>query len=148
MSRKLSNVILGASTACAVAALGLAAAPAQAQPYYDQYDQPAYSDNGATVGGLVVTAPRHYERTYSGLPIERLTAARVVNISDLDLSTGWGVHELHARVVRAAADACDQLDSAWTMGFYPVNGNDADCQARAVDHAMRAAPIGYTGYGY
>lgn len=143
MLSKISTSILGGAAVCAVAAMGFAAAPAVAQPYYGS---PSYSDQAATVGGVTVTAPRRYERTFTGAPIQHVWASRVVPISDLDLSTAWGVHRLRHRVERAAASACSELDMQWTVGLYPLNSNDADCYHRAVDHAMAAAPITYTAY--
>jgi hypothetical protein len=62
------------------------------------------------------------------------------------------VQELHARVVRAATDACNQLDNQWPQGLSPIDSNDGDCKARAIRNAMAEAPIGqdvdtdYTGY--
>jgi UrcA family protein len=163
---------LRGSMACAAAALGPAfAGGGHAQPYdggpygdapppYDQPDQgppdngppgyppPAYNDDTPYAGGVTVTAPPRHERTASGAEIDRVTASRVVDVSDLDLSTDWGVHELHARVERAAADACEELDN--TPGLYPVDSSDADCQHRAVHRAMASVPIGadadYNGY--
>jgi UrcA family protein len=160
------------SMACAAAALGLAFAGAgHAQPYdggpygdapppYDQpnygppdggqpgYPQPGYDDNAPYAGGVTVTAPPRHETTASGAEIDTVTATRVVDISDLDLSTGWGVHALHARVERAAADACNQLDNE--PGYVPINGADADCQHRAVRDALARTPVGvdadYNGY--
>ena len=155
------------SMACAAAALGLAFAGAgHAQPYDDgpsgygpaPYDQPdygppgyppaAYNDDTPYAGGVTVTAPPRHERSANGAEIDRVTASRVVDISDLDLSTHWGVHALHARVERAAADACQELDN--TPGLYPVDPSDTDCQQRAVHEAMASVPIGvdadYNGY--
>jgi UrcA family protein len=138
MSVKLSRGVICGSIACITAAMGFGfTAPAQAQPYYDE---PTYADQGAEVGGLIVTAPYHRERTYNGMPVERVTASRVVDISDLDLSTGWGVHELRARVQRAAVEACDEVDRAWVIGRYPLD-SDSDCYHDAVRRAMRDAPI-------
>ena len=144
------------SMACAAAALGLAlAGGGHAQPYdqkdYGPPDQgpPAYDDGAPYAGGVTVIAPSRHEQSASGAEIDTLTATRVVDVSDLDLSTGWGVHELHARVERAAADACNQLDNE-PAGYVPVDGNDVDCQHRAVRDAMARAPIGvdadYNGY--
>jgi UrcA family protein len=96
----------------------------------------------------VVIAPRRQERSAIGAPIDVVSASRVVDTSDLDLSTGWGVDALHARVERAAADACEQLDNE--PGYVPVDGDDADCQHRAVRDALAQTPIGvdadYTRY--
>ena len=146
MFGKLTSTILSGSLASAAAALGLSfAASAGAQPYYDQqgYDQPAYDQGDSSrVGELVVTPNYRENRDENGIPTERVYASRVVHFDDLDLSTRWGVHELHARVVRAATDACNELDSLYPQGLYPINSNDGDCKARAIRHAMADAPIG------
>ena len=55
-------------------------------------------------------------------------------------------------MVRAATDACNQLDNQYPMGLLPIDSNDGDCKARAIRHAMADAPIGeavdtdYRGY--
>ena len=154
MSPQLSRGFLRGSMACAAAALGLTfAAGAQAQPYYDQPD-PSYASSD--VGGLTVIAPRHRERTWNGAPIVNVSASRVVDISDLDLSTGWGVHVMHQRIHAAAADACNELDTQWTQGLYPTaDSSDVDCYHRAVrdstmpsarDAEASARDVDYTGY--
>jgi UrcA family protein len=122
-----------------VAAFGLAAS-VQAQPDYDSsYDY--------ATGDLVVHAPRHQERSWSGAPIVVARTSRVVEISDLDLSTRWGVRELRNRVERAAYDACDELNN--TPGLVPADDYDnVDCVHRAVDDAMAQAPITYVDYEY
>jgi UrcA family protein len=153
MFGRISSLLLSGCAASAAAALGLGfASHAAAQPYYDEPGPYAASDYGEDaayeVGGIVVTPSYRPDRTYNGIPTQRVYASRVVPVDDLDLSTGWGVHELHSRVVRAATDACDQLDQQWTMGLYPIEGNDADCKARAVRHAMADAPITYPAYAY
>jgi UrcA family protein len=155
MIGKLTSTILSGSLATAAAALSLSfSAPAGAQPYYDRpYDQPNYSDQDATtLGDVVVTPSYRPNRTVNGIPTERVYASRVVDVSDLDLSTGYGVHVLRHRVERAAADACNELDNRYPSGLVPIDSNDGDCKARAVRHAMADAPIGqaadtdYTGY--
>lgn len=134
----------------------------QPAPYADQQgpyaDQPApyagggyASDTAATVGGITVTPDYRHDRDENGIPTERVYASRVVPIDDLDLSTDWGVRELHNRVAHAASDACEQLDNQWPQGLNPINSNDGDCKARAIRHAMAEAPItdpNYDGYGY
>jgi UrcA family protein len=138
--------ILTGSMAAAAAALGLAAATAShAQPYYDDgyygYDAPP------PVGEIVVRPQRYPERTYNGIPVERVYASRVVDASDLDLNTPWGARVLYDRVEDAAADACHELDMQWTRGLYPLE-SDVDCRARAVRRAMHAAPIGVAANSY
>jgi UrcA family protein len=157
MFGKISSLLTSGVAATAAAALGLSfAGHAGAQPYYDEpnYDQrdSADYDTAPSVGEIVVTPNYRNQRSENGIPTQRVYASRVVHFDDLDLSTRWGVHELHARVVRAATDACDQLDSLYPQGLYPIDSNDGDCKARAVRHAMADAPIGeavdtdYRGY--
>jgi len=150
MSIKLSRGILFGSVAAMVAAFGLAAA---AQDYNGgDYGKASYGDGmsgnapsaatdygydtSATVGGVTVLAPRRIGHTASGAEIVIASASRIVDTSDLDLSTGAGMHELHSRVVSAAADACDELNNRASEGLYPLDGNDADCQHDAVRNAM------------
>jgi len=151
-STMLRTTALGAA-----AALGLGAF-AQAQPYDNDNDYrdntAGYSDNdvgygaSAYAGGLVVEAPgRHQERSVTGAPIVWARATRVVDMSDLDLSTRGGVRELRGRVERAASDACDSLNRL--PGLVPMDDpSDVDCFHRAVDRAMAAAPINYAAYRY
>jgi UrcA family protein len=157
MFGKFSNLLLSGCTAAAAATLGLSfAGHAGAQTYYDQpsYDQRDSADYDAApnVGEIVVRPTYRNQRSENGIPTERVYASRVVHFDDLDLSTRWGVRELHARVVRAATDACNELDHLYPSGLYPVNSNDGDCKARAIRHAMADAPIGdqvdtdYRGY--
>jgi len=152
MSIKRSRGVLLGSVAGAAAALGLTlASVAQAQPYYSSdaadgayakasnADMPYNaSDSGydasATVGGLTVTAPGRTVHTASGAEIVTAAVSRVVDTSDLDLSTRDGMHELRSRVENAASYACDQLDNE--PGMVPVDGNDAACFHHAVDDAM------------
>jgi UrcA family protein len=149
MSIKISRGILFGSVTAMVAAFGLAAAGqdydsgsyGKASYGGDMYGAPSAAtdygyDTSATVGGITVYAPRRVEHTASGAEIVVASASRVVDTSDLDLSTRDGMHELHSRVVSAAADACNELDNRASMGLYPLDGNDADCEHRAVDNAM------------
>jgi UrcA family protein len=151
MSGRISNLLMAGCAATAAAAIGLGCAPqANAQPYSD--DSGAYAaqnygqDTSAEVGGIVVTPSYRPDQTFDGMPTQRVYASRVVPIDDLDLSTRWGVHELHSRVVRAATDACNQLDAQWPQGLYPIDSSDGGCKARAIRHAMADAPITYDGY--
>lgn len=130
--KTLKPVLIGCAGLAAT--LGLDLTAANAQPYGDDY---AYQ-----AGGITVYARPHYGRTWNGAPIVVARATRVVNASDLDLSTRWGEHVLRARVERAAWDACNELDNQYTMGLYPLpEENDTDCQARAVADAM--SQVGY-----
>lgn len=146
MTSKTFGALLWTTALGAVAALGLAAA-SPAQPY----DEPTY-DQGAsdyTTGDIVVQAPRYrQERSFNGAPIVWARASRVVDYSDLDLSTRWGVNRLHRRVERAAFDACDELTHQEIAGLYPVDDpNNVDCVHRAVADAMAHAPITYIDDG-
>ena len=128
-----------------LAAMGLAAtAPGQlarAQPY--DY----YSNNSG--GEVTVYAPRIERDPVTGAEIDVARESRVVYYGDLDLNSSYGVARLHDRVQRAAADACQDLETR--PGVYPID-SDVDCIARAVDQAMAQAPIAedvaYRDYGY
>jgi UrcA family protein len=172
MFGRISSLLLSGCAAAGAAAIGLSfATAASAQPYDEQpapyADQPApydeqpapapyaggdyAADTSATVGEIVVTPGYRPDRDENGIPTERVYASRVVAIDDLDLSTDWGVDELHNRVAHAASDACEQLDNQWPQGLNPIDSNDGDCKARAIRHAMAEAPItdpNYDGYGY
>jgi UrcA family protein len=142
MFGRISNLLLSGCAASATAVLGLSfAGHAGAQPYYDQ---PSYERDydGSRVGEVIVTPDYRSNRSENGIPTQRVYASRVVHFDDLDLSTSWGVHRLHSRVVRAATDACDELDRLWPQGLYPIDSSDGDCKARAIRHAMAQAPIG------
>jgi UrcA family protein len=127
------RLALCAAAAAAAAGLTLAApgAPAQAQAY-DQYDPGPGGD--VTVYAL----PRAERDPATGAPYERVEASRVVSYADLDLNARWGVRELRARVVRAARDACDELDDSAITINAP---DDPPCVATAVRRAMYQAPI-------
>jgi len=102
---------------------------------------PAYANSAPTVGEVIIVAPyRHSERDpATGAPIERVSTSRRVRYDDLDLTTDWGVHELHHRVERAAQDACDSLDRHYDT----LDSGDSECVVRAIRDAMAQAPIGY-----
>jgi UrcA family protein len=90
-----------------------------------------------TSEGITVYASPAYGRTWNGAPVVVTRATRVVNTSDLDLTTSVGQYVLRDRVERAAVDACNELDDAWIMGLYPLpDESDADCYAGAVSDAM------------
>ena len=154
MTGALTTRILRGSLFGAVAALGLSFTAAHAQPYYDDYPQPYNndypSDAYTTANGVTVYAhPYHQERAPNGAPIETLQASRFVDISDLDLDTGYGRHVMRQRIERAATEACHQLDT--TPGYVPdVGENDVDCYHRAVNDALANAPVvrdtDYYGY--
>jgi UrcA family protein len=148
MASDLTRRILRGSVISAVAALGLSFTAAQAQPYYDEYPSDAYAYSTAN-GVTVYARPYRSERAPNGAPIERVSVSRTVDVSDLDLDSGYGRHIMRERVQRAAADACNELDRL--PGYVPdVGENDADCQRRAVNDAMANAPVSrdvdYYGY--
>ena len=90
--------------------------------------QPAAERAAITV---VVPRPRQTDRTYTGVPIETLTAQSIVYIDDLDLATPAGKSELENRVKTAAKNACDWLDE-----LYPLAEPDtAQCVSEAVKTA-------------
>jgi UrcA family protein len=141
MSLTLLRRILATGAACAAMTVGVSSV-GFAQPSYGDKDYAA--DQAPAVGEITVRPTFRNERTYNGAEIVMARASRVVDVSDLDLSTAWGQHMLYRRVTNAAADACDDLDNDWVMGLYPTaDDNDADCVHRAVDRAMRAASIPY-----
>ena len=145
MNRYTLSATLFATAIGGAAAFGLAAS-GQAQPYYDE---PTYDQAYDATGDVVVHAPRYrQEHTFSGAPIVWARTSRVVDYSDLDLSTDWGVRRLHSRVERAAVDACNALDDLRVRGLYSMEGANADCINRAVDDAMARAPISYVNYRY
>ena len=146
MTRYTLAATLFATAIGAAAAFGLAAS-AHSQPYYDE---PTYDQAYDTTGDVVVHAPRYrQEHTFNGAPIVWARTSRVVDYSDLDLSTGWGVRALHSRVERAAVDACNALDDLRAQGLYSMEDPaNADCINRAVDDAMARAPVHYVNYRY
>ncbi|HEY1414690.1 MAG TPA: UrcA family protein [Caulobacteraceae bacterium] len=119
--------------------LVLAASAASGQPYYA---------SDPSVGGVTVYAPRHLGRTSIGAPIEIVRESRVVYTADLDLSTPWGARALHRRIQRAAFDACNDLDSRYTV---IEDDNGRDCYRSAVrgaydEIAYRTNYPAYAGY--
>jgi UrcA family protein len=146
-SSRSSIRFLRTSALVAVAAGLVLAGAAQAQPYDDgYYDQSAPAPGYAN--GVTVMAPDRYDRDGVG---DRITASRVVDVSDLDLNTGWGLHRMHDRVQRAAVQVCRELDDR--VGGSPLQpNNDRDCVHRAVRRALASAQVGddvdadYTGY--
>ena len=131
----------------AVAALGLAAsAPARAQD--PAYDGSAYQRDYGQADGPGCDRARYDDRdgdevlirarplgrsTTTGAPIRRVTTSRVVDYRDLDIDSPWGARELHWRIVRAAHDACDELDDRYPIGSPDVDG----CVSEAVRDAER-----------
>jgi len=123
-------------------------APAYAPPADGDYaPAPAYAapptayDESPSVGEVIIVAPRRYSERdpATGAPIERVATSRRVRYDDLDLTTDYGVHELHHRVERAAQDACDSLD----RHYQTLDSGDQECVVRAIRDAMAQAPIGY-----
>jgi UrcA family protein len=133
---------------CAAAAAGLALAapglPAHAQDYghdygndYGRYDTgPQYADQDGDV--TVQARPREERDPATGAPYERVYASRVVSYADLNLNSRWGVRELHARLVSAARDACDELENDPMLVTAP---DDPPCVSTAVRRAMYQVPV-------
>jgi UrcA family protein len=109
------------------AVLALGAGAARAQPYYDTSYQPTY-----TTGDITVYAPRHYERSYLGAPIETVRLSRVVYGRDLDLGTARGARILKSRIETAARQACDDIGDRYPIA---VDSPD-DCALVATRDAM------------
>src|SRR5271170_7673785 len=99
MSLTLLRRILMTGAACATMTLGVSAA-VHAQPNYD--DNSYAADQAPAVGEITVRPTFRSERTYDGADIVVARATRVVDVSDLDLSTGWGQHMAYRRVRNAA----------------------------------------------
>jgi UrcA family protein len=129
MSANTSPTLLRGSLVAAMAALGLACAgPLHAQPV-DDY---GYDNDASTVGGVVVTAPHHERYGHNGAPIETVSTSRVVDVSDLDLTSRWGWREMRQRITTVARQECDQLDT-----MYPIAADDnPPCVRTAVRHAL------------
>ena len=145
MASALMSRILSGSLISAVAALGLSFTTAHAQPYYDEGPDAYDYANGVTV----YAHPYRQERAPNGAPIENVQVSRVVDVSDLDLDSGYGRHIMRERIRRAATDACHALDVM--PGYVPAAGeSDVDCYHRAVNDALANAPVGvdtdYQGY--
>ncbi|HZC16601.1 MAG TPA: UrcA family protein [Caulobacteraceae bacterium] len=122
--------LCAASTAAATLMLAIPSVPAHAQDY----------DYDAGPGGdvTIYASPREERDPATGAPYERVRASRVVSYADLDLNARWGVRELRARVVRAARDACGELENDPTVVTAP---DDPPCVSTAVRRAMYQAPI-------
>jgi len=91
---------------------------------------------------LTIIAPDVHRRTVgrsdSGIPIEELTASRVVDIGDLDLSRQQDVDIMDYRVRTAAVEACRTLDRTYPQSLYPsYPSSDADrCVVRAINDGV------------
>ncbi len=83
---------------------------------------------------IVVTAPRHGQRTSSGTPIETVSHSTRVSTAGLDISTDAGLTALQPRIRAAAKKSCEWLDQ-----HYPVIDDEADCEESATRAAMARA---------
>jgi UrcA family protein len=111
-----------------LAALAFAAgATAQQASYQPSAYEPAY-----TTGDITVYAPRHYERSWLGGPIETVRESRVVGSRDLDLGTVRGARILRARIQNAARQACVDIGERYPIA---VDSTD-DCVLIATRDAM------------
>lgn len=123
--------LLGLSAA---ACLGLGAAGAVHAQSYD--GSPGYYGDSDSV---TVFAPRHHFRRLpdrddaTGAPIETISASRVVYFNDLDLSSPIGQDRLRARLIRAAGDACTELDNDPGV---TQDITDGECVSHAVRRAL------------
>lgn len=93
--------------AASAIALSTLAVPAFAQKYDGQY----YYDDEITVVAPEIFRER-VGRSNSGIPIEELTAQRVVDTSDLNLRRDADVRELYRRVEYSAREACGEVARA------------------------------------
>ncbi|KHK93143.1 UrcA family protein [Novosphingobium malaysiense] len=125
--------ILTAATAIAVAGF-MPLAPASAQ------DMSASKPD--TRPSITVFAPRARQtgRTYTGIPVETLTAQSVVYTDDLNLATEAGREQLHDRVQSAAESACEWLDEVYPMSAPMTTDNQCvdEAVARADDQVKAA----------
>ena len=113
-----------ASTAfLAALGLGLAAGPqVQAQPQYDD-----------TVGGVTVYGQFGPVRDPTTGQWVRPDVVQVrVSLADLDLSSDYGARVAHARINRAAREACARVEAAYPQDVDYGRG----CYARAVRDGM------------
>jgi UrcA family protein len=113
--------------------LALAIAGASISPAGVAIAQPGATTDEADRAAItvVVPRPRQTDRSYTGIPIETLTAQSIVYIDDLNLRTEAGRSELNARVKAAAQSACDWLDE-----LYPLaEPGNAECVSEAVRRA-------------
>jgi UrcA family protein len=145
MSIRFHSALLAAS------ALGLmlAASPASAQGYGDEY---AYQ-NGPNEEVIVTGPDYYYHRPYPsnqlGRPPEPTTLSQSVSYSDLDLNTRAGAHELRKRVRDAARGICGALAAR-----YPIRmANSEPCYEKAVRSGLTRAEVAiydarYYGEGY
>ena len=119
------TLIIGTMAAISACVVPLAAAAAQAPD----------SDAAArTRPAITVIAPRARQtgRTYTGIPIETLSAQSVVYFDDLNLRTEDGQKELKDRVATAARESCKWLDEVYPL-TKPIGPDDC-----AMDAAKRA----------
>ena len=132
MTSTLTRTLLAAVASAGALALGAGVAQAQS------LDGGGY---GPYAGEITVSPPYRY-RSWNGAPIQEVRAQRTVYVGDLDLRSDWGRRALYDRVERAAADACDEVNSAWTQGYYDV-GLDSDCVGQTIQRTMHEVYGGY-----
>jgi UrcA family protein len=121
-SPRLKQAILTAGSALAAASL-VVVTQAAAQP-----------------AAVTVIMPRvvrqEIGRTYSGIPVERVSLARQVSYRDLDLTTQSGVANLTSRIAATAKQACSKLDALYPPSVYPPESTYDECVQSAVDGGM------------
>jgi UrcA family protein len=75
--------------------------------------------------------------SYDGIPIVERRVESAVSYADLDLTTTSGTAELKRRVSEAAEDACQQVDTPYSMD--PSDTDDTSCVTTAKDGGLQQA---------
>ncbi len=107
----------------------------QAQAAYPPPPTVAYQEQ------MTIIAPgvrhRTVGRSDTGIPVEELSASRVVDISDLDLSRQQDVDTMDYRIRVAALRACGALDREYPQSLYPsYPSGDNGCVTRATNEGI------------
>jgi len=132
MTNRILPILFSTTLACGLSAALAFTAPSVAQAQPDKYG------DTATTGEITVSPGYRAEWNSETRRFEnRVTDSVVVDVSDLDLNTGWGIREMKVRVMDAARQVCNGLDDE-------VGGDDYDadraCFQRATTHALRSVP--------
>ncbi|GFM30685.1 UrcA family protein [Novosphingobium sp. PY1] len=122
----------------------IAAAVASALPASNALAQETSQDAVQNRAAITVVAPRarQTDRTYTGVPIETLTAQAVVYVDDLNLSTAAGKAKLDDRVAAAAKTACAWLDEVYPLAT-PIGPDD--CERDAIKRAKSQVDAAVAG---
>ncbi len=122
-----------------MAAVTILSVVALGSPGYAE-QAPSGAASTPTAGALTVTAPRVVRRKaqgagrFQGTPVEVLSLSQPVNFGDLDLTTSMGVDEFKKRILYAAWNTCNRLESEYPSNVYvpvPADQNCPDDTARA-----------------